>query len=1272
MNLKKYIWLAALPIAFTACQDEVLVENHNSEQGITTLFGIMDDGLSDSRAQIALGNNNTKTEKFMWNVGDKFTLFQTWQEGAESLLYSIHPFTISNDYTYDKYGSKGAFSTDEPLVDGRNYVAFYPTESLVGEEANPNGYVSFGISDEIKDNTSDAWVKYFNENMFMQSIGTVAEGRRDLYFNHLCGIIRITYTNATKVDHELKGIYVNGSLGVHRQFNLSEPNDNTGDGNSLRHGVEFTDKAIVKAGESEDFYILFFPPTIYGTVTTIEPMTEIFVDYDVAGENNHLSSTPEQYQGKKFSYKGFEAGKCYWFKISGVGNERLQWTKDMNGGEGGDDEEPTIDRHIAEVDTFEELVEALSVNARSTDINFIDNVSLEHSLTIERPTNFYMAGHKITLASNYDSGEQESVFDVSTRLYIKHGTLEGKDGEKIHDYYFKLSGEEADLSMRGISLKTGSAISNAIFMDDDCLNMEIQRISETESVSCSIETSGNAIHLNASKTDPQLWSRINGTINGNVLVETEFNTLNTYMIFQTGNINGSLTCNVPSALDVSEYIVRSLENVTIGSGYEQSWNQAGRYVENPIIYVTNESDLKNAIESAQIAKEQTIIYLSNDITLTSPLTIVKPVELHLSENTLTLSNNFVWGTSDAAIIVASDATTGKSGSLKIYGRYNQVSTSSGVIQGSTAETGKYLIKNSVNDLWVENVTLNAQNKLNAICVENSRLIIDGDYPTDITTATGCYALNMMAKKQRTLVNLQCSVNIVGNVGFEGEYSGTDYSTLSKYLEGTCSIKGDLIKTGEYKDHLKINLGESVIEGSGWYPEVSTLQQIQELARSGHQKMFLTAPLTITDEDSKDGNPVNLCLYGATLLLSDSFDWSNGTAITLTGSLHKSIFGGTIKASTNEENKYLIKSFSEISLGSDLTLIAEGKLNAVYVENVHFDVNSSSIKAIDGYALDIMASAQSCASVGIHKGTTVTGKIRFENNNPAMPGGEVEPSSFRVFESQVKGDLTLDGSNKNGLEIVVTNGGSIIGNGWPEINVDGGGSGNNDIDPNAKAVGTLDELMNALTWDGPIYLTADIELTSPLVVEYPKPIFMNGHTVSLSPNFNFGDADAAITSKSGLVFLGEGLLVGLDTEETIEKAFLKSEESLQLEGVTINPYAFATAIYVQDGSCMVNPGSYIAEARRYAIDMDANHSCDVDIYKSTVYGDIRFALNAQTYGNGDNFCRFGVGPSSQVNGDLIIDGAYKDTATGYHLEVEKTAKTNGNGWNDTRIESVSAN
>ena len=1052
MNLKKYIWLAALPIAFTACQDEVLVENHNSEQGITTLFGIMDDGLSDSRAQIALGNNNAKTEKFMWNVGDKFTLFQTWQNDTESSLYSVHPFTISDDYTYKKYGAKGSFSTDKPLVDGRDYVAFYPTESLDMEGSNPNGYVSFGISDEIRDNTPDSWVKYFNENMFLKSTGTVAEGHRDLYFNHLCGIIRITYTNATKVDHELKGIYVNASLGVYRQFNLFEPDLLAGQGNSAGHyGVTFTEKATVKAGQSEDFYILFFPPTIYGNVTTINPMTTIYVDYDVAGENNHLSSTPEQYQGKKFSYKGFEAGKCYWFKISGVGNERLQWTKDMNGGEGGDDEEPTIDRHIAEVDTFEELVEALAVNARSTEINFIDNISLEHSLTIERPTNFYMDGHKITLASNYDSGEQESVFDVSTRLYIKHGNLEGKDGEKIHDYYFNLSGEEADLSMRGVSLKTGSAISNAIFMDDDYLNMEIQRISETESVSCSIETSGNAIHLNASKTDPQLWSRINGTINGNVLVETEFNTLNTYMIFQTGNINGTLTCNVPSALDVSEYIVRSWENVTIGSVYEQSWNQAGRYVENPIIYATNESDLKNAIESAQIAKEQTIIYLSNDITLTSPLTIVKPVELHLSENTLTLSNNFVWGTSDAAITVASDATTGKSGSLKIYGRYNQVSTSSGVIQGSTAETGKYLIKNAVNDLWVENVTLNAQNKLNAICVENSRLIIDGDYPTDITTATGCYALNMMAKKQRTLVNLQCSVNIVGNVGFEGEYSGTDYSTLSKYLEGTCSIKGDLIKTGEYKDHLKINLGESVIEGSGWYPEVSTLQELQEAAKNGNQIIVLNTPLTITDADSKDGNPVNLYLYGATLLLSDSFDWSNGTAITLTGSLHKSIYGGTIQASTNEENKYLIKSSSEISLGSDLTLIAEGKLNAVYVENVHFDVNSSSIKAIDGYALDIKASAQSCASVGIHKGTTVTGKIRFENNNPAMPGGEVEPSSFRVFESQVKGNLTTGGSNANGVEIVVEDGGTIVGKGWPEMNGvsapsgnvnNGGTSGNN--------------------------------------------------------------------------------------------------------------------------------------------------------------------------------------------------------------------------------------
>ena len=226
--------------------------------------------------------------------------------------------------------------------------------------------------------------------MFLKSVGTIQEGFRDINFQHLCGIIRVTYTNGTKSDQELKGLYVNGSFGLFRQFNIFEPDVITGQGNSAGYyGVTFEDKAVVKSGQSQDFYILFFPPTVYGDVT-INPMTKILVDYDVAEENNHMSSTPEYYQGRIFSYKAFNAGKCYWFKITGLENERLAWTKDMNGDEGGEEEEPEVDRYEKEIFTFEDLEEALAVNAREIELEFKADIALKSPLTINHPTNFYM------------------------------------------------------------------------------------------------------------------------------------------------------------------------------------------------------------------------------------------------------------------------------------------------------------------------------------------------------------------------------------------------------------------------------------------------------------------------------------------------------------------------------------------------------------------------------------------------------------------------------------------------------------------------------------------------------------------------------------------------------------------------------------------------------------------------------------------------------------------------------------------------------------------
>ena len=94
MNINKYSWLAALPMIFTACQDDTLVENPQQDKMIYTLSAQVDGDATMSRAQIQLNNPNSGEELFFWNSGDSFSMYQKMK--AED--YNRSDFTISSDY----------------------------------------------------------------------------------------------------------------------------------------------------------------------------------------------------------------------------------------------------------------------------------------------------------------------------------------------------------------------------------------------------------------------------------------------------------------------------------------------------------------------------------------------------------------------------------------------------------------------------------------------------------------------------------------------------------------------------------------------------------------------------------------------------------------------------------------------------------------------------------------------------------------------------------------------------------------------------------------------------------------------------------------------------------------------------------------------------------------------------------------------------------------------------------------------------------------------
>ena len=95
MKKNKYIWMAVLPMFLSACQDEMIENSFLQNESVYTLSGKMTGGNALSRAQIQLGNTDASAgEVFLWNSGDSFKLYQSFDGQLKS-----SEFSISNDYS---------------------------------------------------------------------------------------------------------------------------------------------------------------------------------------------------------------------------------------------------------------------------------------------------------------------------------------------------------------------------------------------------------------------------------------------------------------------------------------------------------------------------------------------------------------------------------------------------------------------------------------------------------------------------------------------------------------------------------------------------------------------------------------------------------------------------------------------------------------------------------------------------------------------------------------------------------------------------------------------------------------------------------------------------------------------------------------------------------------------------------------------------------------------------------------------------------------------
>lgn len=319
MKLNKYIWLAAMPMLFAACQNDTLEDSLQQQNGIYTLSGEMVGGTAMSRAQVELGNKDAGKESFLWNEGDAFVLYQE----NENIL-SQHVFTISSEYSETGEGDKksATFTTDYP-AQSMKYVAFYPADRPV----NDGDDVEFGFQESLDftqatntEERASVWKEYMKNNMFMMAEGILnGDGVNTVAFRHLTSLARITYTNSTDELQKIPGIRLGGnqSFGTHQNYDLHHGGQTSG---GSTNGYElWTEGLTVEAGETTDFYMFFFPEKFWGLNYNMR-LTIL--------DRNDLELPLAQISAANGGVDYFEAGKRYWFKVTEY-NNGMVWSKDF-------------------------------------------------------------------------------------------------------------------------------------------------------------------------------------------------------------------------------------------------------------------------------------------------------------------------------------------------------------------------------------------------------------------------------------------------------------------------------------------------------------------------------------------------------------------------------------------------------------------------------------------------------------------------------------------------------------------------------------------------------------------------------------------------------------------------------------------------------------------------------------------------------------------------------------------------------------------------------
>lgn len=306
------IGLAALSLMLMtgSCQNEELLDAGTSSVGqVLTMRAAMGSYVtSQTRAQVELGKQDGTGETFQWNEGDSFTLYD---QGNPTGVSSV--FTISG-YTEIKPSAEASFVGDNIFEEGINLTAIYPAQT--GEVVGNDNVATLILPDvSMTDGTDNDWKNYMSQRMYMYANATLSGENPTLSFQHLCAMIRVSYTNATAAEQSISKVTLTGDdnyFGSALAFNFA---DNTTSTLTASSAMTLNFSAITIApGKTIDFYFLFFPGSDASTGTLSISLDDYKVDMSLS----------------ELLTENFAAGKRYWFSTIQT-SEGLTWSKNLPG-----------------------------------------------------------------------------------------------------------------------------------------------------------------------------------------------------------------------------------------------------------------------------------------------------------------------------------------------------------------------------------------------------------------------------------------------------------------------------------------------------------------------------------------------------------------------------------------------------------------------------------------------------------------------------------------------------------------------------------------------------------------------------------------------------------------------------------------------------------------------------------------------------------------------------------------------------------------------------